>query len=102
MVYFFQNMVKSLRRVRRVARRKPRCLCFRSLGETILQASDFRILTCSKGVGCKKPKYLHPACALFYRNTVRRCPFCKGKLVIKKQTVSLRDSLFKQRQQMDV
>ncbi len=102
MVYFIQNMVKSLRRVRRVVRRKPRCLCLRSLGETILQASDFRVLTCSKGVGCKNPKYLHPACAQFYRNTVRLCPFCKGKLVIKKQTVSLRDSLFKQRQQMDV
>ena len=89
-------------RLRRRVVRKPRCLCQRSLGENILHTNNFTVVTCSKGFLCSSPKYLHSACARFYKNILRRCPGCQGKLVVKKTKVSLRESLRRQREQMHV
>ena len=88
--------------LRRRVRRKPRCLCRRSLGKDILHASNFTVVSCSKGALCSSPKYLHSACARFYKKTLRRCPGCQGKLIVKEVKVSLRESLRRQREQMHV
>ncbi len=71
------------KRVRRLRRRlsKPKCLCMRSLGNSVHDPSDFRYVFCS--AKCDRPHYLHPECAQFYCTVIRRCGFCRQKFVQK-------------------
>ena len=74
--------------------RKPSCLCNRSLGDSLLEARDFRIVTCS--YGCKRPKYyFHESCASLYVQNLRTCGYCKAKLISLSNTknASLRDAV---------
>lgn len=59
---------------------KPSCLCNRSLGANLLEARDFRVVTCS--YGCKRPQYyFHASCASLYVQSLRTCGYCKAKLI---------------------
>lgn len=67
------------RRLRRLS--KPKCLCSRSLGVSVRDPSDFRLVFCSSG--CNRPHYLHVECAAFYCSVVRSCGLCRHKFVQK-------------------
>lgn len=78
--------------------RKPSCLCNRSLGDSLLDARDFRVVTCS--YGCKRPQfYFHESCASLYVQSLRNCGYCKAKLISLNNTknASLRDAVHTRR-----
>lgn len=92
---------RALRLRRRPQQRhclKPSCLCNRSLGDSLLEARDFRIVTCS--YGCKRPQfYFHESCASVYVQSLRTCGYCKSKLISlnNSKNASLRDALHNRR-----
>ena len=92
---------RTLRLCRRPQQRhclKPSCLCNRSLGDSLLEARDFRIVTCS--YGCKRPQfYFHESCASLYVQSLRTCGYCKAKLIPlnNSKNASLRDALHNRR-----
>jgi len=73
---------------------KPTCLCNRSLGASLLDARDFRVVACS--YGCKRPQfYFHEPCARLYAQSLRTCGYCKARLIPLDNTKNacLRDAL---------
>lgn len=91
---------RTLRLRRRPQRHcvKPSCLCNRSLGDSLLEARDFRVVTCS--YGCKRPQfYFHESCASLYVQSLRNCGYCRAKLIPlnNSKNTSLRDTLHNRR-----
>lgn len=87
---------RTLRLRRRSQRHclKPSCLCNRSLGDSLLEARDFRVVACS--YGCKRPQfYFHETCASLYVKSLRACGFCKAPLISlnNSKNASLREAL---------
>lgn len=73
---------------------RPSCLCNRSLGKSLLEARDFRVVTCT--YGCKRPQfYFHESCASLYVQSLRTCGYCKARLISLNNTKDkcLRDAL---------
>ena len=78
--------------------RKPSCLCNRSLGDSLLEARDFRVVTCS--YGCKRPQfYFHESCASLYVQSLRACGYCKAPLISlsNPKNATLRDAVHTRR-----
>ena len=76
----------------------PACLCNRALGDSLVEARDFSVVTCSHG--CRRPQfYFHASCAQLYAASLRVCGFCKTKLVAVGDTSNrcLQDALRVQR-----
>lgn len=81
-IYVFDRLMsaRTLLGKSRKRRAQPSCLCNRSLGANLLEARDFKIVTCSHN--CRRPQfYFHNTCAQLYVESLKHCGFCKSKLV---------------------
>lgn len=70
------SVLRRIRRVRRSSLTKPVCQCERVLSSSIVECSNFHLVSCK----CKQ-YYLHAECAAFYCSSLHSCGVCRTNFV---------------------